>query len=135
MSLIVCDNDELWRWVLLNLLVFLPLIFFGAATETVFLMFLGAFGFLIDTGRFAACVGEHIDGGASVPIQFLVFSLTGLGIGALGFQLSMHQHHVNKWALTLVRNLDRRMNSWMEEEHNQDDTTTDALLPPTEEEA
>jgi hypothetical protein len=96
--------NTFWRWLLLNILAFVPLILLGASTDSVFLMFLGAFGFLMDSWRFATFVGYHT-GEASVPLQFLVFSFAGMMVGALGIQISKHQDHVKTWAASLVSSI------------------------------
>jgi hypothetical protein len=80
-----------------------------------------------------------VTGQATVPIQFLVFAVTGLIIGALGFQLSKYQNHVKVCAVTLVQYMD---NAWMNHSNNRrrnlvqevDDESVNALLPPSVEE-
>jgi len=102
-------NDTFWRWFLLNLVCFIPLVFIGAATGVVFIMFLGAVGFLVDSWRFAMFVGDLLSGAASAPIQFLVFSLTGLAVGAVGYVLNAYQERVEAWATEVVRDAQDRL--------------------------
>jgi len=96
-----CDHFELLHWILLNVLAFIPLIILGAATNTTFLMILGAFGFLMDAGRVAEYVGDHTN--YNVPLQFLVFSLAGFVVVAIGMLLNKYQHFIQEWAVAFVQ--------------------------------
>jgi hypothetical protein len=135
-SVIMDGNDTLWHWILLNFTVFVPLIFFGTVTDTVFLVFLGALGFLADSARFAGFVGYNMRRGqAVVPLQFLIFALSGLGVGAIGYQLREYQGRIRAWAKMCVRNI----NDWLQHQRGERDAldggmdSADAastLLPP-----
>jgi hypothetical protein len=137
MSLVIMDgNDTLWHWILLNVTVFVPLMFFGTVTDTVFLVFLGAIGFLADSARFAGFVGDNMKGQAVVPFQFLIFALSGLGVGAFGYQLREYQDRVKAGAKICVQNIN---DCWLVQTRGERDDVDGAmdsidaastLLPP-----
>lgn len=93
------DKDTFGRWLEWNLVAFIPLIFIGASTRATFLMFLGAFGFLIDAARLAMFAGDHVHGDdEGVPVQFLVFTVAGIVVGGLGLLVNKHQPVIERFA-------------------------------------
>jgi len=104
-------GDTSGDWILLNLLVFVPLLLLGIVNGNMFLVFLGCVGFLADAARLAALIGDHVRGDARDPVVFVVFSLTGLAAGLLGFQLSKYQPSVHNFAKHRVDRLDECLNS------------------------
>lgn len=102
------EHDTLLDWILLNILVFLPLIIAGMVNENMFVLALGGIGLLVDAARFADFVGRHIGDNARGPVSFLVFSLTGLMVGAAGFQLTKWQPRCQEIALSLIQTVNDR---------------------------
>lgn len=100
--------DTLSRWFAWNCITFIPLIIVGASTGATFLMFLGALGFLIDSARLAEYVGGHVSSDVNVPVQFLVFSLSGILVGGLGILLNNHQPIIEEKAEAFVKALNER---------------------------
>ena len=98
-----------WRWLLLNLLCFLPLVFLGAVTLSIFLLFLGAFGFLMDAGRLAAYMEDHIRSDESFLIVFFTLACSGCIITAAGVLVNRCQDSLR--AKTIARL--RSMQSWI----------------------
>jgi len=80
-ALIIFDatRDTVGFWILLNLVVFLPMFVFGAATEVNVLIVLGGLGLLADAVRIAALA----DGTLGVAITFCAAGLLSFGIGYL----------------------------------------------------
>jgi hypothetical protein len=113
MALLLNDDDklELYRWIILTLWTFIPLIVLGTVTQTSFLTRLGAMGFLLDCWRFAVFVSDissstsvNEAANVTVSIQILVFSLTGLVGAAIGNNLlCRYQRQLQVGAATLVR--------------------------------
>jgi len=99
------ENDNFGRWLTWNVVALMPMTIIGAATRATFLMFLGALGFLIDAARLAEFFGDHIKGDEGVPVQFLVFSVAGIMVGALGMQLNKYQPLIENFAETKVKTL------------------------------
>lgn len=99
------ENDTFSEWLTWNFVALIPMTIVGAATHATFLMFLGALGFLIDAARLAEFFGEHIKGDESVPVQFLVFSIAGIMVGALGMELNKYQPSIENFAETSVETL------------------------------
>lgn len=104
------DNDTLGGWILLNIMVFGPLLLVGMINGNLFLVFLGGVGFLADAARLGALIGDHVSAHAREPVTFLVFSLTGLGAGFLGFRLSKYQLVVHDLAKYGVERIDDCLN-------------------------
>ena len=102
------NSDDLWRWVVLNLVGFFPVILDGLSTDTVFLTVLGALGLLVDAARLAVFVGNHVDGQGAIPLVFLVFAASGLLVGIIGVQLRAYKSGVQLKAELLVK----RVNGW-----------------------
>jgi hypothetical protein len=95
-ALIMSGDETVGRWILWNLTVFFPLIFFGVVTDAMFLLVLGGLGLLVDVARVASLIDNS-------PIWVaLVFCVSGLGIGAVGYKLSHFQPPAQAWATAHV---------------------------------
>jgi hypothetical protein len=112
-------DDTFGDWILLNLLVFIPLLLFGMINGNMFLDFLGSMGFLADAARLAALVGDHVSANAREPVTFIMFSLMGLAAGLLGFQLSKYQPVFQDLAKLGVKRLDGYLHADVDEIHDQ----------------
>ena len=80
---------ELWRgefvrWIIINVLSFIPLVYLGIVTDHNFVVFLGAFGFLIDAWRVSVEIGIVI-------VQFIWFAFGGLLVVGMGVWLKSKQ--------------------------------------------
>ena len=106
-TLLPMEKDRLIDWILLNLLLFVPLIVLGAANKNGFLQFLGAIGLLVDAGRFADFVATHVRGQAQVPVEFLVFSLMGMMVAFFGLKVNQYQDHIKQWAVAVVQQMNQ----------------------------
>jgi hypothetical protein len=103
-------GDYFSAWFLLTLTAFVPVTLFGAATENLFLLLLGASGLFADSIRFSQYLSDRNGGNGSVPIIFFVLAIAGLGIGAMGMLLTMNQDRIRavfvkvfSWLETAVR--------------------------------
>jgi hypothetical protein len=105
-SLLPMERDDLLFWMLLNVLVFAPLLLFGIVNSNMFVVVLGGIGVLVDAGRFASYIGNHVPDDAQAPVTCLVFSLAGLMVGAIGFKLGTCQTYLQIWAVASVQWLD-----------------------------
>jgi hypothetical protein len=103
MTSLLLAEDMFWRWLLLSVLCFVPLVYLGALTNLVFLMFLGAFGFLMDAGRFAAFLGEKVNSSESFLVVFFTFACSGFALGAAGMQVSKYQDQFRTKAIDLLK--------------------------------
>ena len=92
------DDDTFAFWVVWNLVVFLPLLLLGMATDSMFLVLFGGIGFLVDSVRVGAFVGSKVSDAAHGPVGFLVFAVAGLVAGALGYKLTQYQPLVENGA-------------------------------------
>jgi len=109
------ERDTLGRWILWNLLVFLPLLVLGAATDSQCLLVLGGLGFLADASRLASW-------GDSTLFFFVVFSLMGLAVGVAGYYFTVHyQLAVQNWSQAKAQ----LINNWVLHKYHQYGTTQD----------
>jgi len=112
----VFEEDTLWRWILLNMLGFVPLGILGLATGQIFLLFLCALGFLADSFRLASWFVEDVDPNSEMPIYFLVLAFAGLCISGFGWFLSRHQAVVHarlsEWFEKLSLSQQGRFRPW-----------------------
>lgn len=138
-ALLPMQKDRMIDWILLNFLVFIPLLVLGAANSNWFLQSLGAIGFLVDAWRLAYFVGDKIGGDARVPVMFLVFSMTGLLMGILGFQVNQYQEYIAHFASMVVEKVNEAIveptNQGIQvisEETNEEHSVTDLLLTENE---
>jgi hypothetical protein len=98
-SLLPMNNDDFLAWFLLNISVVFPILFCGMANSSMFLIFLGSIGFLADAARISQLVNNEF-------LSFMVFSVTGLVVGFIGFQLTKNQTVVESFAVGVVSKLD-----------------------------
>lgn len=105
-QLLDMDDDTLVDWILLNFIVFAPLLLLGMSSSNMFLVFLCGIGFLVDAARIANYVGDHVQGNAQAPISFLVFSLAGIAAGGIGYKLTMYQPLVQDFAHAAIKKID-----------------------------
>mmetsp|Transcript_13826 Transcript_13826/g.22233 ORF Transcript_13826/g.22233 Transcript_13826/m.22233 type:complete len:582 (-) Transcript_13826:1975-3720(-) len=97
----VNDHDNLAWWTLWNIFVVWPLILIGAATNSISLLVMGGLGFMADAFRLA-------DLGESTLFFFLVFSLTGLAVGILGYYFTTrYQPVIQRWTQAQVKESNR----------------------------
>ena len=97
------ERDKLEWWILLNCVVFWPLLVLGAASDTTFLLVLCGLGLLADAARIAAVVDTEPLG------VFLIFCCSGVLVGAMGYQLSRYQATIESAAKRLVKGVNQRM--------------------------
>ena len=84
-----------WRWILINLIVYIPYIFFGIVIETILLVLLGAIGIFEDTWRFSNLVAYQInDTSFQIVLQVVLFAAIGLFIGIFGLKVNQFQYDV-----------------------------------------
>lgn len=101
-SLLPMDNDDLLAWLLLNISVVFPILLFGMANSSMTLIFLGSLGFLADAARISQFVKYDI-------LSFVVFSVSGLVVGWIGFKLTTYQYVVQNFAAGMVRKIDEAL--------------------------
>jgi len=100
----IFDNDEIWKWIVLNLVSFLPLILLGLVTDQNFIIFHGASGFLLDAWRLASELSDN------TIFQSLALAFTGLGVTALGIWLKKRQSSIRDPCVAWIES---RSPSWM----------------------
>ncbi|CAJ1959879.1 unnamed protein product [Cylindrotheca closterium] len=84
--------DALGWWLLFNILVCCPLLLFGAAGDSTFVLALGGLGFLADAIRLSSLIDSPL-------FFFIIFSLMGLMVGLLGYYFAVQfQPIIQKWA-------------------------------------
>ena len=106
MTFLLLEQENLfWHWLVLNLLCFFPLIFLGAVTGLVFLLFLGAFGFLMDAWRLATFLEDHIHSDESFLVVFFTLACSGCAITAAGLFLNRYQDALRAETITRLRSL------------------------------
>ena len=88
------NEDTFGFWVVWNLVAFAPLLLLGMVTNSMFLVFFGGLGFLVDAVRFSSFVSDKVSGDAQGPVGFLVFAIAGLAAGAFGYKLTQYQPFV-----------------------------------------
>mmetsp|Transcript_60584 Transcript_60584/g.71955 ORF Transcript_60584/g.71955 Transcript_60584/m.71955 type:complete len:603 (+) Transcript_60584:241-2049(+) len=93
-------TDDAWRWLLINIVNFIPLIVIGVITEFILLVVLGAIGLFMDAWKIGNLIVDRV--GGDFLVYFFVFSITGMGMGYFGWLLNWHQtriqHAVSDWA-------------------------------------
>jgi hypothetical protein len=131
------ERDTFWGWLLLTCIAFVPVTILGVASDSIFLVFLGAAGLFADSARFAQYLVDSTGSENNVvPIQFVVLSLSGVGIGALGVVLTKHQDMIRDKVvsvLTCLRNAVSTRRSAHDDHHSspddQDALLSDPLVP------
>jgi len=82
-------NDGFWfGWIIINVVSFAPLIFVGIVSDQIFLLVLAAIGIFVDVWKIGASIGN------SVPVYFLLFGVSGIGLGYFGLILNKHQQKI-----------------------------------------
>ena len=106
------EDDVWWRWVLITVVAFLPLIVLGVIVSRLLLIVLGAMGILIDVWRFVYFVTDPLEDGVRVALQAVILALVGLALALLGLFLSKRQpqfremidawseKHLGRWKMT-----------------------------------
>ena len=89
-------GDTLGDWVIVNLFCFPILVFFGVANKTIFLVFLGGLGIMLDAWRLASLSSDKLIEGNAVLIGFLIFAVAGLFEVALGLFLNKNQDAIQQ---------------------------------------
>mmetsp|Transcript_20741 Transcript_20741/g.50972 ORF Transcript_20741/g.50972 Transcript_20741/m.50972 type:complete len:641 (-) Transcript_20741:123-2045(-) len=96
------ETDALGWWLLFNVFVCFPLLLFGAAADSTFVVGLGGLGFLADAARLSSQVDSAL-------FFFLIFSLMGLLVGVLGYYFAVRfQPIIQKWAQEQVAMINDR---------------------------
>mmetsp|Transcript_20743 Transcript_20743/g.50976 ORF Transcript_20743/g.50976 Transcript_20743/m.50976 type:complete len:639 (-) Transcript_20743:123-2039(-) len=96
------EADALGWWILFNVFVCCPLLLFGAAADSTFVVALGGIGFLVDAARLSALVDSAL-------FFFLIFSFMGLLVGILGYYFAVRfQPIIQKWAQEQVAMINDR---------------------------
>jgi len=83
----VFSNSSWLGWIIINVVSFAPLIFVGIVSDQNFLIVLGAIGIFVDVGKIGASIGN----GDSIPVYFLLFGVSGIGLGYFGLILNKYQ--------------------------------------------
>jgi len=96
------ENSDWWRWVLINVVTFIPLIVVGVMLGQMFLIALGAIGLMMDVFRFSVQVGTWMgDSGAYAIVQFVVLAIFGVIFLGLGIFVQKNtaniKKNVDKW--------------------------------------
>jgi len=82
-------NDGFWfGWIIINVVSFAPLFFVGIVSDQMFLLVLAAVGIFVDVWKIGMSIGN------SVPIYFLIFGISGIGLGYFGLILNKHQQKI-----------------------------------------
>lgn len=118
------QERDWWRWVIINIFVYLPLIFIGTISECYLVLFVGTSGLFIDAWKIAdsfARVGRYK---AMVPISFGVFSVSGISLGLCGWFLSKKQKQIRTYVFSLV---DKYLSSFTKN-NTSDETLSDEVL-------
>jgi len=83
-------------WLLYNTIVCMPLLLFGAASDSTFLLAIGGLGFLANAAQLASLIDSAL-------FFFAVFALMGLLVGTLGYYFAVQlQPIIQKWAQAQV---------------------------------
>lgn len=117
--------DNWWRWVLINLTVYIPFVFFGVVIERVLFVILGAIGIFEDAWKFSSIIANTIDDSYQVLIQVILFAMIGFLVGFFGWKINQYQDRiqasVRAWANRFFAPLVRRSTNNSdhdEREHN-----------------
>jgi len=113
----IVDNENIWKWMLINVCSFLPLILLGLVTDQSFIVFLGACGLFIDVLRLTSVLPD------AYYTQFLALAIAGLGIAALGMWLKKHQSAIRD---PCVAWFESHSPSWMKPNDAEDTTEHEA---------
>jgi len=115
-------TNDAWRWVLMNIVNFIPLIMIGVITEFILMVLLGAIGFFMDSWKIGSEIAELV--GGDVLVYFFTFSITGIGMGYFGWLLNRHQKKIQRavdnWA-------GRWLHCLMKEEEVVNETTNEGV--------
>lgn len=84
------SNNNVGNWILINVVAFLPLIFIGTLLDQSIVVLLGAIGLYMDAFKIANDVIDASNIGGSLA-YFLVFAISSVFIGYLGWVLNKHQ--------------------------------------------
>jgi len=98
----VFSNSSWLGWIIINVVSFAPLIFVGVVSDQNFLIVLGAIGIFVDVGKIGASIGN----GDSIPVYFLLFGVSGIGLGYFGLILNKYQQVIQ----SVVKN---KAESWL----------------------
>lgn len=92
------STPEWVRWVLINVLVYFPIAAIGVLYENNFLTFLGAgIGVLLDVVKVSnILVGTLNSYVPDVVVYFLLFSVSGVVLGSIGWELSKRQEELQR---------------------------------------
>jgi len=97
------DGGDWWRWIVINIITFIPLIVVGISLGQMFLLALGAIGLMMDVFRFTTQLGIWIGDVDFFPlIQFVILAVFGVFIIVMGIFIQKSsgeiQKNVYKWA-------------------------------------
>jgi len=97
------DGGDWWRWIVINVITFIPLIVVGISLGQMFLLALGAIGLMMDVFRFSLQLRIWMgDSGFFPIIQFVILAVFGVFILAMGIFVRKGtgkiQKNVYKWA-------------------------------------
>jgi hypothetical protein len=84
------SNNNVGNWILINVVAFLPLIFIGTLLDQSIVVLLGAIGLYMDAFKIANDIIDVSNIGGSLA-YFLVFAISSVFIGYLGWVLNKHQ--------------------------------------------
>jgi len=97
------DGGDWWRWIVINVITFIPLIVVGISLGQMFLLALGAIGLMMDVFRFSLQLRIWMGDSVFFPIiQFVILAVFGVFILAMGIFVRKGtgkiQKNVYKWA-------------------------------------
>lgn len=83
--------DDWWRWVIVTIAAFLPLIALSVILGAILLMVLGAIGILFDIWHLVTLLTDSLSDSVRTPVSFLILALSGFGLAAFGTLLNRKQ--------------------------------------------
>lgn len=116
-----------WRWLLINILTFVPIPIVGVVCEKIILISIGAIGVFIDVWKVAdslANIGAF--DGFKVPVYFVVFTVSGLILGFIGLRMSKKQRVIQDFVFSLA---ERYLTKWMKRPVTTDKQQEDPEAP------
>merc|ERR1711862_1034994 len=87
--------DNWWRWVLINLTVYLPFVFFGVVIERILFVILGAIGIFLDAWIFSSIISYIFSGPYNQLLtQVISFTMIGFLVGFFGWKINQYQDRI-----------------------------------------
>jgi len=87
-------GDEWWRWVLINMFVFIPLIMIGVICASAVVVLTGTAGLFMDVYKISDTFSKMNDYNNTIPIYFGVFAVSGITLGVVGWLVNKNQYDI-----------------------------------------